>query len=282
MRNLLTTCVAASTILAFTFAVPMTVATVDLAYAQSGNSNGNGNGNANGSGNGNANGNGNGNSNSNSASAASTGGNGNSAAARSRNGTAVARGNGFFRGPLHPRNLGQLNGGLNSSAQAKLVHIEKGNFKGPVGLVAALALADYKVVMLSEANDTLALQAAYDVIDNPPSDEEVATAEAVIAETSTDMDPIVAQFILDYEARLAEATALVEASGGIRPTEEELAAAQALADQSEQIQADLETAETNVLGAYKGDLNEESSGEVLNAIRGKNYPTTEQIAQIQS
>ena len=283
MRNLLKTCVAASTVLAFTLA-PMVIETsYESAYAQSGNSNGNGNGNANGGGNGNANGNSNGNSNS--ASASSSGGNGNSGSARSGNASAVAKLNGLFKGPLHPSNLGPLRGAIRSSANAKLVHIKKGNFKGPVGLAAALALADYRVETLNEANATLALGAAYDVIENPPTEEDVATAQAVDAGTSTDMDPLVAAAILSYPDRLAEAEALVreaEASGQTRPTEEELAAAQAIADQGDQILADQQTAETNVLGAYKGSLGEGDETEVLNAVRGENFPTTEQVAQTQS
>ena len=276
MRTLLTICMATSAVLAFTL-TPMVIETsYKSAYAQSGNSNGNGNGNANGNGNGN------------SANAGNPGGNGNSASARSGNGSAVARLNGIFKGTLHPSNLGPLNGAINSSVNAKLAHIRNSNFSGPVGLTAALALADYQVETLNQANETLALEAAYDLIDNPPTEpteEEIATAEAVSVGDSTDMDPFVAEDILSYEARLEEAEALVaeaEANEQKRPTAEELAAAQAIVDQGDQILADQKTAETNLLETYKGDLDEADETKVLNAIRTENYPTPVQIAETQS
>ncbi|MEP4389547.1 MAG: hypothetical protein ABJ344_12150 [Sulfitobacter pontiacus] len=52
----------------------------------------------------------------------------------------------FKSDPLHPSNLGKLNGAINSSPNAKAAHIANGQYasgKGPVSLAAALAVADY-------------------------------------------------------------------------------------------------------------------------------------------
>jgi hypothetical protein len=43
---------------------------------------------------------------------------------------------------LHPSELGNMNGALNANINAVLAHVRNGNFEGPVGSLAALAVAD--------------------------------------------------------------------------------------------------------------------------------------------
>ena len=44
--------------------------------------------------------------------------------------------------PMHPSNLGNMNGALNANVNAVLAHIKNGNTNGPVGHLAALAVAN--------------------------------------------------------------------------------------------------------------------------------------------
>ena len=44
--------------------------------------------------------------------------------------------------PMHPSNLGNMNGALNANINAVLAHIVNGNTNGPVGHLAALAVAN--------------------------------------------------------------------------------------------------------------------------------------------
>ena len=46
------------------------------------------------------------------------------------------------KGPMHPSNLGNMNGSLNANANAIAAHIRNGNTNGPVGAMAALAVAN--------------------------------------------------------------------------------------------------------------------------------------------
>ncbi|NNE88534.1 MAG: hypothetical protein HKN27_10700 [Silicimonas sp.] len=46
------------------------------------------------------------------------------------------------KGPMHPSNLGNMNGALNANVNAVLAHIKNGNTNGPVGHLAALAVAN--------------------------------------------------------------------------------------------------------------------------------------------
>lgn len=263
------------TLLAVVAASALTISSMDAAFANNGKGKGSSasGGNAGESSASGRSGNGAGNSNnasSRSNSSANKTGNANSAANLSRS----------SKGTLHPANLGELNGAINSSASAKLAHIRNGNFNGPVGLAAALALADYNyslvdVAALNSAKDTLALAAAFDLIANPPTESEIAAAEA------GELDPLVAEAILSYPQRLAAAEALV-ADQDTPPTSEEIAAAQSVVDQSEQLLADVDAAESNVLDAYKGSLDAQNRDEVLQAVRDGNFPSSEQIATTQS
>ncbi len=66
--------------------------------------------------------------------------------------------------PMHPSNLGNMNGALNANTNAVLAHIRNGNTNGPVGLLAGLAVANANAEGAQEvidlAEDFDALQAA--------------------------------------------------------------------------------------------------------------------------
>ncbi len=184
------------------------------------------------------------------------------------------------KGPLHASNLGKLNGAIHSSPNAKLAHIRNGNFNGPVGMAAALALADYSYAADQEAYaaaaQTLELAAAFDLIENAPTPEEIAAAQELvdngIDDGQADLD---AQALLDYPD-LTDALALTD---GITtpPTDEEIAAAQAMIDEGEPSRDDVTAAEAKLLAAYKGTLDDASSALVLDAVRAS-LPTAEEIA----
>lgn len=76
--------------------------------------------------------------------------------------TASVRSNGKVKvgkdDPMHPSNLGNMNGALNSSPNAMLAHIRNGNTNGPVGELAALAVARTDAY---GAQDIVELEAAY-------------------------------------------------------------------------------------------------------------------------
>lgn len=183
---------------------------------------------------------------------------------------------------LHPSNLGKLNGAINSSPKAKLAHIANGNFNGPVGLSAALALAEYEYGLEREAFDdaerTLELAAAFDLIENAPTEEELEAARELIDngvdDGQADLD---AQAALDYPD-LTDAIALTE---GVEeaPTDEEIAEAEALVEDGVPSRDGVTTAEEELLAAYKGTLGEDETEQVLDAIRG-GLPTEEQIAAV--
>ena len=66
--------------------------------------------------------------------------------------------------PMHPSNLGNMNGALNANTNAVLAHIRNGNTNGPVGLLAGLAVANANAEGAQEvidlADDFAVLQAA--------------------------------------------------------------------------------------------------------------------------
>lgn len=66
--------------------------------------------------------------------------------------------------PMHPSNLGNMNGALNANTNAVLAHIRNGNTNGPVGLLAGLAVANANAEGAQEvidlADDFDALRAA--------------------------------------------------------------------------------------------------------------------------
>ncbi|TGD63987.1 hypothetical protein EYC08_11130 [Tabrizicola sp. WMC-M-20] len=214
---------------------------------------------------------------------------------------------------LHPSNLGKLNGAINASANAKLAHIRNGNFTGPVGMAAALALADYNYSIQNEAflsaSRALELAAAFAVIDGAPSEEELAAASALIAEydrptedeilaaeafvatatDDTDAGALAAaqetlQLAAAYnvvtsapsEEELAAASAIIE--GAERPTEEEFTAAQAIVDAGEPTDAGVIDAESALLASYKGTLDEDAKARLLEALK-ISLPSPEQISE---
>ncbi|PTX56191.1 hypothetical protein C8N43_0843 [Litoreibacter ponti] len=186
------------------------------------------------------------------------------------------------KGTLHPSNLGKLNGAINSSPNAKLAHIANGNFNGPVGLSAALALADYEYALEREAFDaaerTLELAEAFDLIENAPTEEELEAARELIDngvdDGQADLD---AQAALDYPD-LTDAIALTDGVDEV-PTEADIADAEALVEEGVPSRDGVTTAEEELLAAYKGTLGEAETEQVLDAIRG-GLPTEEQIAAV--
>ena len=72
---------------------------------------------------------------------------------------------------MHPSNLGNMNGALNANENAILAHIRNGNTNGPVGLMAALAAADYNSEGDQELLDTN-LAADYAALDEALGDYE--------------------------------------------------------------------------------------------------------------
>ncbi len=158
---------------------------------------------------------------------------------------------------MHPRNLGKLNGALNSSPQAKLAHMLNGNLNGPVGLAAALALADYEFQNSVNARadaaalvalDLVALTAAFALLPSAPTEQQLIDAQTLIAESG-----------------LSEL-----------PTAEDIAAAQALVDQPEPTEADINDAEMALLDAYKGgELIDDQPEQLLIALRAS-LPTIEE------
>lgn len=195
----------------------------------------------------------------------------------------------FKADPMHPSNLGKLNGAINSSPNAKAAHIANGQYAkgtGPVSMAAALAVADYNLdgvnaslEAYNEAVTTVELAAAFALLD------EVDMASQTIAEADTaiaDADAVLNDEMASEQAKLqaAEDKALAEAqkqqaqafvdttdtteAAALTDGQEEpgdITEAQATVDAglpSEQEVADAEQAvadaEDNLLASYKGDL----------------------------
>ncbi|NNE78809.1 MAG: hypothetical protein HKN18_00920 [Silicimonas sp.] len=64
---------------------------------------------------------------------------------------------------MHPSNLGNMNGAMNANTNAVLAHIRNGNTNGPVGHLAALAVAN---VNADGAQEIVDLQDAFDTLDD--------------------------------------------------------------------------------------------------------------------
>ncbi|WP_353471679.1 hypothetical protein PVT71_10225 [Salipiger sp. H15] len=190
-----------------------------------------------------------------------------------------------LKGPMHPSNLGKLNGALNSSPRAKEAHIANGNYgigAGPVGLAAALAVADYDLDRalasrdaIVAAEDTLALAEAFDLVANRPTEAEIADAQDVLADPeATDEAKALAQEVLDYPDTSA-AEAVID--GQEQPTEAELAAAREVIDAGVTTGPDYDTAalsvleiEDAILSGTGSELTGEEAGALLDAIRASN------------
>ena len=177
-------------------------------------------------------------------------------------------------GTLAPRNLGKLNGAINSSINAKLAHIANGQYAkgtGPVSLAAGLAVADANFSNVMGANydlspeDVKEIAAAYDYLDNAPMSleeaEQALADEAKNPGTVAPDDLEVAQAVKDAH----DATTDLDGNTIERPTDDQYAAAEAVHE-----------AEASLLGHYKGDFSEddviaeEQQDRVLDAVRASN------------
>lgn len=191
------------------------------------------------------------------------------------------------KGAMHPANLGTVTGVINASTKAKLDRIATGNFSGPAGLAAALAIADYTMQALQEdldvAKETLALAAAYDLVRNAPSATEIANAQALLDNGIDDR-------LLDDQARstlgypdLGPANQVISrarANGTDQPGTAELTRAAVVVNQLVDARTAITHAEEKILSAYSGalDASPETAEKVIEAVRLAN-PSREQIEE---
>ncbi len=66
------------------------------------------------------------------------------------------------KGPMHPSNLGKMNGAMNANVNALIAHVKNGNTNGPIGGMAALAVAGYAA---EGAAETLAVNEQFEKLD---------------------------------------------------------------------------------------------------------------------
>ncbi len=177
-------------------------------------------------------------------------------------------------GTLAPRNLGKLNGAINSSVNAKLAHIANGQYAkatGPVSLSAGLAVADANFShVMGEDNDLSSeevkeVAATYDYLDTASMTLE--EAEQVLADDAATPDAIAPED-LEIAQAVKDAHDVTTDEDGNKigqPTDDQLAAAEAVHD-----------AEASLLGHYKSDFSEdrivaeEQQDRVLDAVRASN------------
>ncbi|WP_170519815.1 hypothetical protein [Ruegeria atlantica] len=175
---------------------------------------------------------------------------------------------------LAPRNLGKLNGAINSSVNAKLAHIANGQYAkgtGPVSLAAGLAVADanFNHVMGEDYDlspeEVKEIAAAYDYLDTAPMTLE--EAEQVLADEASTPGTIAPEDLETAQAVKDAHDVTTDEDGNTigQPTDDQLAAAEAVHD-----------AEASLLGHYKGDFSEdkivaeEQQDRVLGAVRASN------------
>ncbi|MEE9388723.1 MAG: hypothetical protein V3U96_08930 [Paracoccaceae bacterium] len=169
---------------------------------------------------------------------------------------------------LHSSQLGNLNGAIHSSPNAKLAHIRNGNFNGPVGLAAALAVADHNgaevdQVVQDAALATLALDQAIADLNTAAMDAGYDSYEHYLTENDAgslmaELETLITDTELPSPEQVADATAAIEAAA-------ETAAA--IAD-----------AEAALLAAWnKGDATDPDAALALDQIRGS-LPSPEDIA----
>ncbi len=65
--------------------------------------------------------------------------------------------------PMHPSNLGKMNGALNANTNAIIAHVRNGNTNGPIGGMAALAVAGYAA---GQADELLSLNEQFVALDD--------------------------------------------------------------------------------------------------------------------
>jgi hypothetical protein len=150
-------------------------------------------------------------------------------------------------GTLHPSQLGKMNGAMNANINAVLAHIRNGQTtKGPVGLLAGLAIADAGAAEGAAAAELLTLAAAFDDLDTAVADAGFASVEEYLqAKADGTLTP-------EQEAAAEDIDSLIAAVGGTAedgltlastpPTEEEILAAEEAAAASAQSVADAEQA----------------------------------------
>lgn len=151
---------------------------------------------------------------------------------------AAARPEKEFKHGMHPRELGKMNGALNANENAILAHIRNGNHNGPVGLMAATALASHEKDIAAETLSTN-LAAEYQAIDEFLEGTEYETYEDYLNAVEE-----------SEENRIGELDALVEAIGQA-DLEEELG--EEFADYEDylaQVESDESLRDENIEEAY--------------------------------
>ncbi len=101
---------------------------------------------------------------------------------------------------MHPSELGNMNGALNANINAVLAHIRNGNVNGPVGGLAALAVADAAfagpdrvvkqetLAALLDENGYVSVQDYLDALNGEPPAEEIPELEDAIAALGDDVN----------------------------------------------------------------------------------------------
>ena len=148
-------------------------------------------------------------------------------------------------GGMAPNELGKMNGALNANINAVLAHVRNGQTtKGPVGVLAGLAVADS---LDAQADATVAelkgLDAGYDALEGAVSDAGYGSVEEYLkarAEGTASEDDIAAIDPLIDAVGGTDDTGLAMAND--RPTEKDIAEAEAAAAEAEQAKADAEQA----------------------------------------
>jgi len=180
-------------------------------------------------------------------------------------------------GALHPSELGKMNGAMNANINAVLAHIRNGQTtKGPVGLLAGLAIADAGAVEGAAASELLALAAAFDDLDTAVTDAGFASVEEYLqAKADGTLTPEQELAAEDIDSLIAAVGGTAEDGltlAGTPPTEEEILAAEEAAAASAQSVADAEQA---IADAWNkdGDL-----AALLAQLREKLAPYQDQIS----
>lgn len=180
---------------------------------------------------------------------------------------AKVKGKPVVEGEMHPSELGKMNGALNANINAVLAHIRNGQTdKGPVGLLAGLAIADAEAAaILEEATQLQDLADAFDTLDSELEFQDFATVEDYL-EAKADGTAT--------EEQMAALDPLIEATGGTTddglalaetaPTPDEILAA----EEAAQIEADalVDGAEAAILDAWNKDGDEDA---LLAALRAR-------------
>ena len=178
-------------------------------------------------------------------------------------------------GTMKPNQLGKMNGALNANINAVLAHIRNGQTsKGPVGLLAGLAVADGAVGAATAKSDALEAEAAgYVALEDALAAAEIGSLDDYLAAkadgTLTEEQIATIDPLIDAVGGLnAEGTALADTG----PTPEEI---QAAVDAAAAAQAGVTAAENAIGDAWNkdGDL-----AALLVALREKLAPYQDDIA----